>query len=148
MLSNRRLSFSISWKTLRVVRRFRIAKTTAAVFELVFLVDRYFAHDPLLTVGFVTTNQPVTTHAQKESLRRELPVPDAPMKLSGWSFTLTICCLVASPVDSDQYADGIFRRQPARYSLSRLETLDHPGRHARAGGRSDGCQMKTFSTFR
>ena len=54
-----------------------------------FLVDRYFAHNPLLTVGFVTTNQPVTTHAQKESLRRELPVPDAPMKLSGWSFTLT-----------------------------------------------------------
>ncbi len=54
-----------------------------------FLVDRYFAHDPLLTVGFVTTNQPVETHAQKEVLTRELPVADVPMVLSGWSFTLT-----------------------------------------------------------
>jgi predicted RND superfamily exporter protein len=54
-----------------------------------FLVDRYFSHDPLLTVGFVTTNAPVTSHAQKEMLRRELPVPGVPMILSGWSFTLT-----------------------------------------------------------
>src|SRR5262249_4132583 len=29
-----------------------------------FLVDRYFSHDPLLTVGFVTTNHPLETHAQ------------------------------------------------------------------------------------
>lgn len=54
-----------------------------------FLVDRYFAHDPLLTTGFVTTNEPITTQAQKESLQRELPVADVPMTLSGWSFTLT-----------------------------------------------------------
>jgi predicted RND superfamily exporter protein len=54
-----------------------------------FLVDRYFAHDPLLTTGFVTTNEPVATHAQKEMLRRELPVPGVPIVLSGWSFTLT-----------------------------------------------------------
>jgi predicted RND superfamily exporter protein len=54
-----------------------------------FLVDRYFSHDPLLTVGFVTTNQPLESHAQKEMLERELPVPDVPLKLSGWSFTLT-----------------------------------------------------------
>ncbi|MDQ3315200.1 MAG: MMPL family transporter, partial [Verrucomicrobiota bacterium] len=26
-----------------------------------FLVDRYFAHDPLLTTGFVTTHEPITT---------------------------------------------------------------------------------------
>jgi predicted RND superfamily exporter protein len=54
-----------------------------------FLVDRYFSHDPLLTVGFITTNAPVKTHAQKEMLRSELPTPGVPMVLSGWSFTLT-----------------------------------------------------------
>jgi len=54
-----------------------------------FLVDRYFAHDPLLTTGFVTTKRPVDTQAQKERLRRELPVAGVPMILSGWSFTLT-----------------------------------------------------------
>ena len=54
-----------------------------------FLVDRYFAQDPLLSVGFVTTNQPVETHEQKEALREKLPVADVPMILSGWSFTLT-----------------------------------------------------------
>ncbi len=54
-----------------------------------FLIDRYFAHDPLLTTGFVTTNEPVATQEQKEMLHRELPVPGVPMVLSGWSFTLT-----------------------------------------------------------
>jgi len=54
-----------------------------------FLVDRYFAQDPLLTTGFVTTLEPVTTQEQKEMLHRELPVPGVPMVLSGWSFTLT-----------------------------------------------------------
>ena len=54
-----------------------------------FLVDRYFSHDPMLTVGFATTNAPVKGHAQKEMLRRDLPVADVPMVLSGWSFTLT-----------------------------------------------------------
>ena len=54
-----------------------------------FLVDRYFAADPLLTVGFVTTNKPVETHDQKEILTRALPVAGVPMTLSGWSFTLT-----------------------------------------------------------
>src|SRR3954454_24382537 len=38
-----------------------------------FLIDRYFAHDPLLTTGFVTTNEPVETQEQKEMLHRELP---------------------------------------------------------------------------
>jgi hypothetical protein len=54
-----------------------------------FLVDRYFAQDPLLTVGFVTTNEPVKKHDQKEMLREKLPVPGLTMILSGWSFTLT-----------------------------------------------------------
>jgi predicted RND superfamily exporter protein len=54
-----------------------------------FLIDRYFAHDPLLTTGFVTTNKPVETQEQKEMLHRELPVAGVPMVLSGWSFTLT-----------------------------------------------------------
>jgi uncharacterized protein len=54
-----------------------------------FLIDRYFAHDPLLTTGFVTTNEPVATQEQKEMLHRELPVAGVPMALSGWSFTLT-----------------------------------------------------------
>jgi predicted RND superfamily exporter protein len=54
-----------------------------------FLIDRYFAHDPLLTTGFVTTNAPVATQEQKEMLHRDLPVTGVPMVLSGWSFTLT-----------------------------------------------------------
>ena len=54
-----------------------------------FLIDRYFAHDPLLTTGFVTTNAPVATQEQKEMLHRELPAAGVPMVLSGWSFTLT-----------------------------------------------------------
>jgi predicted RND superfamily exporter protein len=53
-----------------------------------FLVDRYFADDPLLTTGFVTTNEPVATHAQREELGRDLPVPGIPMILSGWSYAL------------------------------------------------------------
>jgi predicted RND superfamily exporter protein len=53
-----------------------------------FLVDRYFAKDPLLTTGFATTNQPVTTHAQREELGRELPVRGVPMILSGWAYAL------------------------------------------------------------
>lgn len=54
-----------------------------------FLVDRYFAQDPLLTVGFVTSNAPITTQAQRQNLTREIPVAGVPMTLSGWSFTLT-----------------------------------------------------------
>jgi uncharacterized protein len=53
-----------------------------------FLVDRYFAKDPLLTTGFATTNEPITTHAQREQLGRELPVAGVPMILSGWSYAL------------------------------------------------------------
>ncbi|HEV8185560.1 MAG TPA: MMPL family transporter [Chthoniobacterales bacterium] len=54
-----------------------------------FLVDRYFAHDPLLTTGFVTTHEPITTQTQKQMLTRDLPVEGVPITLSGWSFTLT-----------------------------------------------------------
>ena len=54
-----------------------------------FLVDRYFAHDPLLTTGFVTTHAPITTQTQKQMLTQELPVAGVPIVLSGWSFTLT-----------------------------------------------------------
>ena len=53
-----------------------------------FLVDRYFAKNPMLTTGFATTNEPVSTHAQCEELGRDLPVPDVPMILSGWSYAL------------------------------------------------------------
>jgi hypothetical protein len=53
-----------------------------------FLVDRYFGHDPALTTGFVTTNQPVSTHAQSEDLGRDLAVAGVPMILSGWSYAL------------------------------------------------------------
>jgi predicted RND superfamily exporter protein len=54
-----------------------------------FLIDRYFGHDPLLTTGFVTTNQPVSTQQQKNALARDLPVAGIPITLSGWSYTLT-----------------------------------------------------------
>jgi uncharacterized protein len=53
-----------------------------------FLVDRFFAKDPLLTAGFVTTNEPVRTHAQHVMLRGELPVAGVPITFSGWSYTL------------------------------------------------------------
>jgi predicted RND superfamily exporter protein len=39
-------------------------------------------------VGYVTTNEPVKTHAQSESLKRDLPVPGVPMILSGWTYAL------------------------------------------------------------
>jgi uncharacterized protein len=53
-----------------------------------FLVDRYFGHDPALTTGFVTTNQPISVHAQSKDLERDLQVPGVPMILSGWSYAL------------------------------------------------------------
>src|SRR2546421_2899901 len=53
-----------------------------------FLVDRYFGRDPLLTTGFVTTDQPVSTHAQSQELGRDLPVAGVPIIISGWSYAL------------------------------------------------------------
>jgi uncharacterized protein len=53
-----------------------------------FLIDRYFGRDPLLTTGFVTTNEPVSSHVQSEELGRDLPVPGVPMIISGWSYAL------------------------------------------------------------
>ena len=53
-----------------------------------FLVDRYFAKNPLLTTGFATTPEPVTTHAQSDELAQELPVAGVPMTLTGWSYAL------------------------------------------------------------
>ena len=53
-----------------------------------FLVDRYFGHHPALTTGFVTTNQPISAHAQSKDLERDLQVPGVPMILSGWSYAL------------------------------------------------------------
>ena len=53
-----------------------------------FLIDRYFATNPLLTSGFVTTNEPITTHAQYEKLHQQLTVPGVPITFTGWSFTL------------------------------------------------------------
>jgi hypothetical protein len=53
-----------------------------------FLIDRYFGQDPLLTTGFVTTEGPLTTHAQSNELGDELPVANVPMILSGWAYVL------------------------------------------------------------
>jgi predicted RND superfamily exporter protein len=53
-----------------------------------FLVDRYFGQDPLLTTGFVMTNQPVTTHAQSKELGSDVAVAGVPMIISGWSYAL------------------------------------------------------------
>jgi predicted RND superfamily exporter protein len=53
-----------------------------------FLVDRYFGKDPLLTTGFVTTNERLATHAQSQELERELSIAGVPMMLSGWSYAL------------------------------------------------------------
>src|SRR5258705_6935908 len=53
-----------------------------------FLIDRYFGHDPLLTTGFVMTNEPLTTHEQGQELQRDLSVPGVPLILTGWTYVL------------------------------------------------------------
>jgi predicted RND superfamily exporter protein len=53
-----------------------------------FLIDRYFGQDPLLTTGFVTTNEPLTTQEQSQQLQRDLSVPGVPMILTGWAYVL------------------------------------------------------------
>ena len=53
-----------------------------------FLIDRYFGQDPLLTTGFVMTNEPLTTHEQSQELQRGLSVPGVPLILTGWTYVL------------------------------------------------------------
>jgi uncharacterized protein len=53
-----------------------------------FLIDHYFGHDPLLTTGFVMTNEPLTTHEQGHELQRGLSVPGVPLILTGWTYVL------------------------------------------------------------
>ncbi len=53
-----------------------------------FLIDRYFAKNPLLTTGFATSTSPIITHEQRLDLGRDLLVPGVPMILSGWSYAL------------------------------------------------------------
>ena len=53
-----------------------------------FLIDRYFGQDPLLTAGFVMTNEPLATHEQSQELQRDLSVPGVPLILTGWTYVL------------------------------------------------------------
>src|SRR6266404_2467247 len=53
-----------------------------------FLIDRYFGRDPLLTTGFVMTNEPLTTHEQSQELQSRLSVPGIPLILTGWAYVL------------------------------------------------------------
>ncbi len=53
-----------------------------------FLIDRYFGQDPLLTAGFVMTNEPLTRHEQSHELQRELSVAGVPVVFTGWAFVL------------------------------------------------------------
>jgi predicted RND superfamily exporter protein len=53
-----------------------------------FLIDRYFGQDPLLTTGFVTTNEPLTAYEQSQELQRDLWVTGVPMILTGWAYVL------------------------------------------------------------
>ncbi len=53
-----------------------------------FLIDRYFGRDPMLTTGFVTTNQRLATHVQSDELKRDLPMAGVPMVLTGWTYVL------------------------------------------------------------
>lgn len=53
-----------------------------------FLIDRYFGQDPLLTAGFVMTNEPLATHRQSQELQRNLFVAGAPLILTGWTYVL------------------------------------------------------------
>jgi predicted RND superfamily exporter protein len=53
-----------------------------------FLIDRYFGQDPLLTTGFVMTNEPLTTHEQSQQLQRDLSVAGVPLILTSWTYVL------------------------------------------------------------
>ena len=53
-----------------------------------FLIDRYFGKNPLLTTGFVATNQRLITDEQSQKLERDLPALDVPMILTGWAYVL------------------------------------------------------------
>src|SRR5678815_5187822 len=53
-----------------------------------FLIDRYFGQDPLLTTGFVMTNEPLTTHQQSLELQRDLLLTGVPLTLTGWAYVL------------------------------------------------------------
>src|SRR5207248_11799220 len=53
-----------------------------------FVIDRYFGQDPLLPTGFVATNEPLTTHEQRQELQRDLSVANVPMILTGWTYVL------------------------------------------------------------
>ena len=53
-----------------------------------FLIDRYFGQDPLLTTGFVMTNERLSTHEQSQELLRGLSVPGVPLILTGWTYVL------------------------------------------------------------
>ena len=53
-----------------------------------FLIDRYFGQDPLLTTGFVTTNEPLITNEQSGELQRDLSVAGVSMILTGWTYVL------------------------------------------------------------
>ena len=53
-----------------------------------FLIDRYFGRNPLLTTGFVTTNQRLATYEQSQELERDLPVANVPIILTGWTYVL------------------------------------------------------------
>jgi hypothetical protein len=53
-----------------------------------FLIDRYFGENPLLTTGFVTTNERLITHEQSQELERDLPAVGVPMTLTGWAYVL------------------------------------------------------------
>jgi uncharacterized protein len=53
-----------------------------------FLIDRYFGHDPLLTTGFVMTNERLSTHEQSQELLRGLSVTGVPLILTGWTYVL------------------------------------------------------------
>ena len=52
------------------------------------MIDRYFGKNPLLTTGFVATNQRLITHEQSQKLERDLPALGVPMILTGWAYVL------------------------------------------------------------
>jgi uncharacterized protein len=53
-----------------------------------FLIDRYFGQDPLLTTGFVMTNERLSTHEQSQELLRNLSVAGVPLIFTGWAYVL------------------------------------------------------------
>ncbi len=53
-----------------------------------FVLSRFFGTDPMVTVGYITPAEKITSYAQKQELQKALDVPGVAVHYSGWTYTL------------------------------------------------------------